>query len=257
MYAAVVFALALAHYAAAGESPEERVVNGYVVDPPNSFPWQLSLKSNGYHICGAVVYNSRYVITAAHCVEGGSASRYQVACGAHDIYAHEPDRQTVQVAAITIHPKYRYTTRYAFPNDIAVLRLSTPLSLNAKCQAAKLDTGTDFSNNPAVITGWGRLAGGGATPRKLKRGDVEALSRSKCRSYSYYIHDDYHVCLKDLGDRYYGGCNGDSGGPAQVNNVVIGLASFVFGSCHTSYPTVYTRVSTYTDWIRDTVATMG
>ena len=56
------------------------------------------------------------------------------------------------------HPNYNPNGN-GFPNDIAVLRLSSPLTLNDKCQAAKLDTGNNFNNQPAVITGWGRLYG--------------------------------------------------------------------------------------------------
>lgn len=50
-------------------------------------------------------------------------------------------------------------------------------------------------------------------------------------------------------------CNGDSGGPLQVflnNNSyvphVVGIVSFGVG-CGSEYPTIYTRVASYLDWI--------
>lgn len=256
MFSIAVIALGLALHVA-GESPDGRVVNGVVVDPPNSFPWQLSLQYGSSHICGAVVYDSNFAITAAHCVDGGAPSNYRVACGGHDLYVNEPDRQTVGVAAITMHPNYNPNGN-GFPNDIAVLRLSSPLTLNTKCQAGKLDTGSNFNNFPAVITGWGRLSGGGSLPRQLKRGDVEVLSHNTCRNYwGNVVNSIYHICVKDVGDRIFGACNGDSGGPAQVGDTVVGLASFVASGCLTHYPSAYVRISSYISWIQSTISSMG
>ena len=38
----------------------------------DEFPWQISLRSVGTHICGGSIINQNQVITAAHCVEGAS-----------------------------------------------------------------------------------------------------------------------------------------------------------------------------------------
>ena len=49
---------------------------------PNSWPWQLSLRVNGGHICGASLLNQHWALTAAHCVDGSSdPSRYSLALG--------------------------------------------------------------------------------------------------------------------------------------------------------------------------------
>jgi secreted trypsin-like serine protease len=51
---------------------------------------------------------------------------------------------------------------------------------------------------------------------------------------------------------------GDSGGPLLVvnsgdnKNYLVGLTSFGFG-CGTSFPSIYTRVSSYIDWIEEKV----
>lgn len=43
---------------------------------------------------------------------------------------------------------------------------------------------------------------------------------------------------------------GDSGGPLVVNNTVVGITSWV-RPCGRGYPDVYTRVSSFVDWIEE------
>ncbi|KAL0111983.1 hypothetical protein PUN28_013307 [Cardiocondyla obscurior] len=47
-----------------------------------------------------------------------------------------------------------------------------------------------------------------------------------------------------------GSCHGDSGGPLTVGGKLVGLVSWANGCASTSYPTVYTRVVSYLDWIK-------
>lgn len=50
--------------------------------------------------------------------------------------------------------------------------------------------------------------GNGPLPDKLMKGDVQVLSPSLCRSYwGNTVNDNYHICMKDLGDRIYQACN--------------------------------------------------
>ncbi|KAK7089114.1 chymotrypsin-like elastase family member 1 [Littorina saxatilis] len=235
----------------------QHIVNGDVATP-HSYPSQLSLQSGTSHICGAVLVRANYAITAAHCVGG---SGYRVQCGAHNIAVSESTRQTISVAAITIHPSYNPNSqRPAFPNDIAVLRLASSFSINSQCQLANLPSGSgDFGNQASMITGWGRLYGNGPLPSQLKEGQVTVLTHATC-SGSYWgstVNANYHLCVKDLGDRIYGACNGDSGGPAHVGNTVVGLASFVASGCLTNRPSAYVRVSYYRSWIDSTINSMG
>ena len=44
-----------------------RVVNGQDASP-HSWPWQISLRKRGGHICGGSLIRSNWIVTAAHCV---------------------------------------------------------------------------------------------------------------------------------------------------------------------------------------------
>ncbi|XP_031774629.1 chymotrypsin B-like [Apis florea] len=35
---------------------------------PHEFPWMVSISRKGGHFCGGTILNSKYVLTAAHCL---------------------------------------------------------------------------------------------------------------------------------------------------------------------------------------------
>lgn len=37
---------------------------------PNSWPWQVSLRVAGEHVCGGVIIKPDWILTAAHCLQG-------------------------------------------------------------------------------------------------------------------------------------------------------------------------------------------
>ena len=55
---------------ACGNKPysSRRVVNGENAFP-HEWPWQISLRVNGQHICGGSLIRPDWIVTAAHCVE--------------------------------------------------------------------------------------------------------------------------------------------------------------------------------------------
>ena len=39
----------------------------------DEFPWQISIKNLGQHICGGSIISKNQVITAAHCIEAAQS----------------------------------------------------------------------------------------------------------------------------------------------------------------------------------------
>lgn len=48
----------------------ERIVGGEVVTDPEAYPYLVSISENSEHICGGFIYNDRWVVTAASCLDG-------------------------------------------------------------------------------------------------------------------------------------------------------------------------------------------
>ena len=75
---------------ACGRRPSSaRVVNGQNASP-HSWPWQVSLRVRGGHICGGSLIRPNWIVTAAHCVyRNPNPSGYTVVVG-KDVSLFEP-----------------------------------------------------------------------------------------------------------------------------------------------------------------------
>lgn len=111
---------------------EDRIVGGNNAIR-NQFPWQVSLQfvsgSRSQHFCGGTILNNQWILTAAHCAIEVSPSDVQVVAGIlnlDDTDVSAPQMQKVGVAEIIVHEAYN---SYLFVNDIALLKLKTPLVL--------------------------------------------------------------------------------------------------------------------------------
>ena len=83
---------------------------------------------------------------------------------------------------------------------------------------------------------------------------MDVYTNSYCRKKHGRVINDFHICVGKEGKS--GACNGDSGGPlvCKVDGVykLAGATSFGRSGCSVDYPTVYSRVSYYRDWIKRT-----
>jgi secreted trypsin-like serine protease len=227
---------------------------------PGAWPWQLSQQRFGTawsHSCGASLLSSNKALSAAHCVDGAAPNILRVVAGQHDRTDYT-GTQISDVAGFTMHEQYNNGAA-SFANDIAILDLQAAISTGGNVALATLppNNNDQFVGAGCTITGWGRTSSSNTLPNILQQAPLSPISTSECQSRVGSIGTIWanHICVYDSSNQR-GACNGDSGGPLNCPNggdfYVAGVTSFVIqsgGACQVSYPSVYTRTSTYLGWI--------
>jgi secreted trypsin-like serine protease len=242
-------------------NPTARIVQGTpaaLFSHPHQASLQVQRENGWFHICGAVIYERTKILTAAHCLQGQTASKMRIQVGALNLYdAPNEYTQFVGVTSFVIHESYN-PNGAGIPNDIGIIYLSAALVLNANVQIAPLAAkGSTFVNTKCVITGWGQTSGsgGGASPILLEV-KVTKISVSECQlRWPFQGINAKHICVYEAsapsGSRP-SACMGDSGGPMMCGaklEFLAGLTSWGVSNCSGNYPSVYTRVSEFLDWI--------
>ncbi|KAK5861874.1 hypothetical protein PBY51_017316 [Eleginops maclovinus] len=110
---------------AAFAEEDDKIVGGKECTP-YSMPHQVSLNS-GYHFCGGSLVNENWVVSAAHCYK----SRVEVQLGEHNLRVREGNEQYISSSRVIRHPNY---SSYNINNDIMLIKLSKPATLNQDCK---------------------------------------------------------------------------------------------------------------------------
>ncbi|KAL9987992.1 hypothetical protein ACROYT_G002383 [Oculina patagonica] len=229
-----------------------RVINGQNASP-HSWPWQVSLRVRGRHICGGSLVRPDWIVTAAHCVyRNPNPSGYTVVVGAHMRTGITDVQQTFRVKALYKHSDF---TMQNLKHDIAVLQLEGSAQLSDKVTTVCLpDKDADLSSK-CYITGWGRTHFGAANT--LQQAKLPLVSHNDCRKTWRTIDRSAHLCAGEGRAGASGGCNGDSGGPlvCEVGGkwYLHGAVSFGMKDCPTTHFTVFARVTSYRSWILEKI----
>ncbi|MCJ8745009.1 hypothetical protein PDJAM_G00125340 [Pangasius djambal] len=233
--------------------PHSRIMGGSQA-PPGSWPWIVNLQLNGALMCGGVLVDSSWVLTAAHCFIGSQSEHYWTAVvGEFDITKADPDEQVMKVNRIITHPKFNPKT---FNNDIALVELSSPVVLSTHVMPVCLPSDPEPPPGaPCLVAGWGSLYEDGPAADVVMEAMVPLLSHSTCKNaLGKQLLTNTMFCAGYLS----GGidsCQGDSGGPLILQDLtsgrfqLYGITSWGDGCGEKGKPGVYTRVVAYKDWI--------
>ena len=264
---------------------QSRVMGGdqaYVDD----WPWQVFLivprLNRKVGFCGGTLIDKHWVLTAAHCVVDPQTDPARAVTVVEKLtYFDWTDtrkpifKRSFEAKHIYPHQQYDAATHL---NDIALIELAGDASSQPIEPLLAPDAGLEAPAVLATATGWGHLrptegpAGGPqvdpATKQPLSSDQIHAdhlmkvtiplVAVDQCRSQNGpNVSVQANLCAGSAS----GGkdtCQGDSGGPLMANRgdddyVQIGIVSWGFGCGEANHPGVYTRVSSYADWIRTTM----
>ncbi|MER8035167.1 serine protease [Streptomyces hydrogenans] len=214
--------------------------------PPAAYPYQVSLQAQnagGWKaICGGSIIDQRWVLTAAHCLIT-SAGQLRIAVGTNTLPGG-----TLHLVQETIGYEAYNDNAAGRPNDIALLKLATPITYTPLVQPIALPDAT-YPTGAATLTGWGWTSGNGQVTSTLQQATATLLTVTDCQArWPGQNINTKHLCTYDKGSGI-SACTGDSGGPLAQNGRLLGIISWGVASCSGTYPTVYTNVSAYRAWI--------
>ncbi|KAI1285806.1 Transmembrane protease serine 6 [Halotydeus destructor] len=230
-----------------------RIVGGRSAQD-GSIPWQVALIStSGKQFCGGTLINSRWVMTAAHCLFQQQASAYQVVMGVNDLSAISQG-SVHRATRHILHPQY--TSSPDYQNDIALIELDENVQFTDTVWPACLPTMDSTRNYGQLqISGWGKLYSQGPQPRKLMETTVTQRTQQYCSRRYGSKYTSKQLCANGVGRDV---CNGDSGGPLMYNasgkTFVVGIVSYGMICGMLPFPAVFTRTSDYVDFILSTTA---
>lgn len=186
------------------------------------------------HTCTAVVVSPTVALTSAHCIDAPTHPNYLYGVFPGDDAAAYPflvDLEPHLTPVTSVHPHPQYSPTLPFYGDIGVIVLGTALPV-APLPMQRTPIGPYIVGMPAKIVGYGQT-----TYQTFNQTRHEAMTTVTA------IEDDTIV----VGDSAKRGCLGDSGGPAIVGGVVVGIDSYGPTGC--GGPAHYRRVDSFLPFI--------
>ncbi|KAM4650814.1 trypsin-like [Discoglossus pictus] len=224
-----------------------RIIGGQECTP-HSQPWQSSVYYFDRHLCGGILIDQKWVLTAAHC----KMPSLQIRLGDHNLEVYEGTEQFSYAEKICAHSSFN---PYTYDDDIMLLKLPSPVILNANVKLIDLGCPSVPAGTNCVVSGWGTITSPEETyPDVLQCVNVTTVSSSDCKAA--YPNDNITDNMLCAGVMEGGkdSCQGDSGGPLICNNGLSGITSWGNIPCgEPNKPGIYTNVCKYVDWIKNTI----
>ncbi|EAT47187.1 AAEL001674-PA [Aedes aegypti] len=221
-----------------------RIVGGSFAEK-NQFPHQVALLKDEKLHCGGSVLSETWVVTAAHCLLDGKnpypAQRIRVLAG---VLEHKNQTGGQLLKAKKLYPHEAYGN---FFNDIGLVETDGRFVFGDSVQPIPLRRTPLPDGTEMVISGWGRTGYNEALSDRLLFTTMRSIPMKQCTEE---IGITYHgiICVVSTEAGDHGPCSGDSGGPAVVNNELVGVANFARIGCGVN-PDGYANVTNFLNWL--------
>ena len=223
---------------------QDRIVGGTAV-PEGERTFQVALVAeDGWLYCGGAIIDDSWVMTAAHCVEGGQTM--QVLSGTQRL---DQGGTYHSIAESHMHPNYTGYIDDGF--DIALIKINGTFPNNL--ERLKIATPSIMANHGmpgtgAVVSGWGQTSGTGNISNQLLQTVNHIISDSQCEELAGTINSETIICALDPVNS---SCFGDSGGPFTISSngelYSAGIVSFGPYTCN-GY-SAYAETANLRSWI--------
>ncbi|MAX55043.1 MAG: peptidase [Alcanivoracaceae bacterium] len=255
--------------ASSAQTASPRIVGGS--DAPEGYwPWmaKIYIQDDGKtFLCGGSLISSRWVLTAAHCMERSSSTPDNLQYVSPTSVSITIDQEQRTAQQIMVHDDYADLN-----HDMALVRIAT---VNSEYWPSLIDTDAieqletaPFSQRDEALTalGWGDT-GNGVLSTTLQEAQLDYLPRQECREQTNLAPSnitDFVLCAAELNPKngvYQDTCFGDSGGPLFLGRDrsprLAGLTSFGEQTCATGAPAGYTNLAAETGELESLTLTAG
>ncbi|XP_049871098.1 serine protease 1-like [Pectinophora gossypiella] len=210
------------------------------------FPYLASLGP-----CSATIISDRWLVTAAHCLRKSNNVTMQ---------RSSSETKVLNYSKIVKHPQFKWLAGIAPINDIALIRLAEPLTLNDDVKPVELPKGRMSSNVPAVFVHK-------TDHNTLMKRNVTQMFGERCLGYfdpsqrgfirpQLRLFETVSICTKEVAVPP-GPCAENTAGPMVQNDTLYGISSYIhqYGNygpnCYRLY--FFTNIANYVRWIQSVI----